>query len=127
MTVAPSECRSGHPIVSWAPSPAATVELVTAVLRRPDLWATALGALRRLAAPGWWRSPPRLPLPDRRLWAFRMVTAYGSPDADPDASDLISYLEWCRSTGGHRRRRRRPGPTGSPLVALGHRDATHSG
>jgi hypothetical protein len=29
-----------------------------------------------------------------------MVTAYGSPDAEPEASDLISYLEWCRSTVG---------------------------
>ncbi len=41
-------------------------ELVRAVvLQRPDLWWTALGAVRRLAAPGWWRSPPRLPLPDQ--------------------------------------------------------------
>jgi hypothetical protein len=75
-------------------------ELVRAVVWRPDLWWTALGVVRRLAAPGWWESSPPLPLPDQRLWEFRMVTAYGSPDAEPEPSDLISYLEWCRSTVG---------------------------
>ena len=119
--------RSGPAVGSVTPSPAASVELVGAVLWRPDLWWAALGALRRLAAPGWWRSPPHLPLPDGRLWGFRMVTAYGSPDADPDASDVISYLEWCRSTAGHRRWGRRSGPTGPPRMAPGHREATHSG
>jgi len=104
-----------HGIVPWAN----TRELVQAVLRRPDLWWAALGALRRLAPPGWWRSPPHLPLPDRRLWGFRMVTAYGDPDADPEPPDMISYLEWCRSTGGHRGRGHRAAP--------GHLDTTHSG
>jgi hypothetical protein len=73
--------------------------IVRAVLARPDLWWAALGALRRLAAPGWWRTTPYLPLPDDRLWAFRMVTAYGRPDAVPQAVDVISYLTWWRSTG----------------------------
>ena len=114
MTVTPDR-RPAHGMVPWTNTPG----LVEAVLRRPDLWWAALGAVRRLAAPGWWRSPPRLPLPDRRLWRFRMVTAYGSPDADPEAADLISYLEWCRSTGGHRRSLHRAAP--------GHLDATHSG
>jgi hypothetical protein len=68
------------------------------VARRPDLWWTALGVLRRLAAPGWWRSRPFLPLPDGALWRFRMVTAYGRPDAVPARPDVLSYLEWCRST-----------------------------
>ncbi len=27
-----------------------------------------------------------------------MVTAYGRPDAEPRAEDVVSYLEWCRST-----------------------------
>jgi hypothetical protein len=80
-----------------------------AVLARPDLWWTALGELRRMAPRLWWRSAPHLPLPDRRLWAFRMVTAFGRPDAAPDKADVISFLEWCRATsatasrpGGHR-------------------------
>ena len=82
---------------------------LVAVVRRPDLWWTALGELRRMAPRLWWRTPPHLPLPDRRLWEFRMVTAYGRPDAVPDRADVISFLEWCRATadsaaphpGGH--------------------------
>jgi hypothetical protein len=83
--------------------------LVLAILVRPDLWLTALGELRRMAPRLWWRSTPHLPLPDRRLWEFRMVTAYGRPDAAPEKADVISFLEWCRATsatasrpGGHR-------------------------
>jgi hypothetical protein len=89
-----------------SPTPSAVItrttgqDLVRAVAWRPDLWWTALGVVRRLAPPGWWASSPRLPLPDQRLWEFRMVTAYGSPDAEPEPGDFISYLEWCRSTVG---------------------------
>lgn len=72
--------------------------MVGTVARRPDLWLTAFGVMYRLAAPGWWRTRPHLPLPDPRLWAFRMVTAYGRAEADPVPVDVISYLEWCRST-----------------------------
>ena len=98
-----------------APAPAARYSgrdlaaLAGAVVRRPDLWWTALGELRRMAPRLWWRTPPHLPLPDRRLWEFRMVTAYGRPDAVPDRHDVVTFLEWCRSTavaggprpGGH--------------------------
>lgn len=94
MSRPPTGDRSGSalPAVVWA------------VARRPDLWWSAFGVVRRLAPPGWWRASPRLPLPDRRLWEFRMVTAYGSPDAAPRAPDVISYLEWCRTTGRSDRR-----------------------
>lgn len=77
--------------------------ILSAVLARPDLWWTALLALQRMAAPGWWRRPPYLPWPDGRLWGFRMVTAYGDPTAPPDAEDVITFLEWCRETAPHRR------------------------
>jgi len=80
------------------PSREATRRIVRAVVVRPDLWWSAFGAWARMATPGWWRERPYLPLPDRRLWGFRMVTAYGRGDADPDPVDVISYLEWCRST-----------------------------
>ena len=80
------------------PTRTALGSVAAAVLRRPGLWPTALGALVRLAPPGWWRRSPHLPVPDARLWAFRMVTAYGRPDADPRAEDVVSYLEWCRDT-----------------------------
>jgi hypothetical protein len=70
--------------------------VVLAVGRRPWLWWPALAAVWRMAAPGWWRRRPYLPLPDERLWAFRMVTAYGRADAEPEPADVVSYLEWCR-------------------------------
>ncbi len=90
----------------------ATIGIIRAVLFRPGLWRAALGALRRLAVPGWWRTRPYLPVPDPRLWEFRMVTAYGTADAVPKAADVISYLEWCRATGPVHRVN--AGPSGSP-------------
>jgi hypothetical protein len=102
------------------------VTVVTAVLVRPKLWLPALGAVRRLAAPGWWRRRPFLPLPDGRLWGFRMVTAYGRSDAAPDADDVVSYLEWCRTTGGsipaldRSRRTPDPGHEGNRPSRAGH-------
>jgi hypothetical protein len=90
------------------PPPGDFAAVAWAVAGRPDLWWTALGALRRLAAPGWWRSRPRLPLPDGPLWRFRMVTAYGRPDAVPERSDVLSYLEWCRATAPTRSHGARP-------------------
>lgn len=86
--------RSASMPLSWA----TTGVVVRAVLVRPGLWASALGALRRMAAPRWWRHRPFLPLPDPAWWAFRMVTAYGRPDVEPEARDVVSYLEWCRAT-----------------------------
>jgi len=71
---------------------------VSALLRRPDLWATAVRQLVRLAVPGWWRRAPFLPLPDPDYLRFRLVTAYGgSGEAEPTPSDLVTYLHWCRS------------------------------
>jgi len=89
-----------------APSPATVMTVLSAVLVRPSLWLTAVGAVFRLAAPGWWRRRPFLPLPGNRLWRFRMVTAYGHADADPEVTDVVSYLEWCRSAGGSHRAHR---------------------
>jgi hypothetical protein len=40
-----------------------------------------------------------------------MVTSYGRPDAEPQAGDVISYLEWCRSTMRWEFRELRPGAT----------------
>ena len=106
------------------PPPRAFGAVARAVACRPDLWWTALSVLRRLAAPGWWRSGPFLPLPDGPLWRFRMVTAYGRPDAVPERADVVSYLEWCRSTAPARRLR--PGPVG-PAGAGDRRDPSRSG
>lgn len=70
-----------------------------ALLGRPDLWVAALMAAWRLAPSAWWRHAPFLPLPDADLWAFRMVTAYGAPDARPRPADVVSFVEWSRATG----------------------------
>ncbi len=40
-----------------------------------------------------------------------MVTSYGGTDAEPEAGDVVSYLEWCRSTVRRERPRFRPGAT----------------
>ena len=77
-----------------------------AVIRRPDLWWTALGVVRRFAVPGWWRRRPWTPRPAEDLWRFRMVTAYGDPTARPSPSDAVDYLEWCRDEAPTRRSRR---------------------
>lgn len=69
---------------------------VLAVCVRPRLWWVALRQLARTVRPGWWRRPPFLPLPDRAYLHYRSETAYGSRGA-PTPSELVTYLEWCRS------------------------------
>lgn len=70
-----------------------------AVLVRPRLWATAVVQVFRLAAPGWWRRRPFLPLPDPAYLAFRLQTMYGGDGRRQpvDAADVVAYLDWCRS------------------------------
>jgi hypothetical protein len=67
-----------------------------AVLRRPSLWGVALAQVLRLAAPGWWRRSPFLPLPDPAYLEFRLETQYGSGH-EPEPDDVITYLHWCRT------------------------------
>ena len=64
--------------------------------RRPGLWRVAVAQALRLAAPGWWRRWPPLPLPDPAYLRFRLQTAYGDPDRGPGPEDVVAYLEWCR-------------------------------
>ena len=67
-----------------------------AVAVRPTLWWTAVRQVFVLAVPGWWRRWPPLPLPDPAYLRFRLVTAYGDPDRDPEPADVVTYLRWCR-------------------------------
>ncbi len=76
-------------------SPAFWLSVIALLLRRPALWLTALRQLGRLSAAGWWRRPPFLPLPDPGYLRFRLETQYGS-DRSPVATDVITYLDWCR-------------------------------
>jgi hypothetical protein len=68
-----------------------------AVARHPSLWPTAVGQLRRMTPPRWWRRPPFLPVPDRAYLEFRLHTMYGDERAAPDADDVVAYLRWCRA------------------------------
>jgi hypothetical protein len=79
-----------------APRPALGRGAVTAVLRHPGLWPTALRQVLVLAPRGWWRRRPFLPLPDAGYLRFRMVTAYGLEDRVPEPDDVVTYLRWCR-------------------------------
>ena len=67
-----------------------------ALAARPELWTTAYRQVRRLAAPGWWRRPPFLPLPSPEYLRFRMATQYGDAGHRPEPADVINYLAWCR-------------------------------
>ena len=53
-----------------------------------------------LAAPGWWRQWPPLPVPDGDYLRFRLVTMYGDGDHLPDPGDVVAYLKWCKSVRG---------------------------
>jgi hypothetical protein len=73
------------------------VAAVGAVARHPSLWPTAARQALVLAAPGWWRRRPFLPLPTPEYMRFRLQTAYGGEgDGAPEPSDLVTYLHWCR-------------------------------
>lgn len=74
------------------------VAAVGAVARHPSLWPTAARLAAALAAPGWWRRRPFLPLPAPDYLRFRLQTAYGGAgDRAPEPADLVSYLRWCRA------------------------------
>jgi hypothetical protein len=71
-----------------------------AVARRPSLWLTGARQALVLAAPGWWRRSPFLPLPSPEYLRFRLQTAYGGTgDRPPEPDDIVTYLRWCRSLG----------------------------
>ena len=81
---------------SPARSAAWLVGAAGAVLAHPTLWGVAVGQVVRLARPGWWRRPPFLPAPDPAYLRFRVQTAYGDPDREPEPADVVAYLRWCR-------------------------------
>ena len=70
--------------------------LATALLKRPDLWPTALTVGWRHVPDRWWAESPRLPMPDADWLDFRLETAFAHRDGRPDAHQFIEYLEWSR-------------------------------
>lgn len=79
-----------------------------AVARHPSLWAIGMRQALVLAAPGWWRRRPFLPLPAPDYLRFRLQTAYGGEgNTDPDPDDLVTYLRWCREQRSSQKWRRK--------------------
>ncbi|MFM8267321.1 MAG: hypothetical protein ACKOA2_04815 [Ilumatobacteraceae bacterium] len=74
--------------------------VVVGVVRRPDLWATAMRVWRRTTPRGWWRHRPFLPVPSASYLRFRLLTQYGSGDRSPATADVLDYLAWCRRHDG---------------------------
>lgn len=74
-----------------------TLAALRALLARPGLWPAALRQARALVPGRWWTRRPFLPLPSRAWLRFRMVTAYGEPDAPIDVEDLLTWLAWTDS------------------------------
>ncbi len=72
------------------------MRLFVAVLARPRLWSVALRQARRLAAPGWWRRAPFLPVPTAEYIAMRATIQYGDPKHSLEPQDLLKYLAWCK-------------------------------
>ena len=64
------------------------------VLARPgDGWTLARAGWR-LRRRGWWRTPPFLPQPDERYWAFRAATVGASEKAPLTVDDVVAAARW---------------------------------
>lgn len=70
------------------------VALALRSLRRPSLGVDLLRVAWRFRRRGWYRRIPFLPLPPREYLRWRMLTAYGDPDAVPPADDVERYARW---------------------------------
>ena len=80
---------------SKLPAQLISVELVLAILRRPDLWPAALRSAQDHAPKNWWRRRPFVPLPDPAWISFRLETAYGRDQDQPvGAKEFVTWLEW---------------------------------
>lgn len=75
--------------------------MTSEVLRRPRLWPAAIGSMRRMAAPGWWRHWPPVPLPAPEYLRFRTLTNTGVEGA-PSSADVLAFLKWSGSFRGAR-------------------------
>ena len=58
----------------------------------PSLWPV----MWKLVPPHWWRRWPPLPLPPPGYMRFRLETMYGGAAGGLEATDLVTYLKWCR-------------------------------
>lgn len=68
--------------------------LIFRALRDPTLGAALLRVGWRFRRRDWYRRVPFLPLPDRKYLRWRLLTAYGDPEAVPPAADVARYARW---------------------------------
>jgi hypothetical protein len=68
--------------------------LVGLVFRRPRTLPRLLRAAWVFRSRGWYSRFPFLPLPSRAYLRWRMETAYGDPDHEPTADEVLRYLRW---------------------------------
>lgn len=68
--------------------------LVVHMLRRPKVVPLVIRAGWPLRARHWWRRPPFLPLPGKRYWVFRIVTATGSPEGLASTREVVDAAIW---------------------------------
>ena len=73
------------------------LDVVIAIVVRPWLWATAIGAMFALAPERLRTQKLYLPIPDADVIKWRKATAYGSSSAAMTPHDVVSYLEWRRT------------------------------
>ena len=99
MAPVPGAAARPLPVLRTVP-PAVIAALLAKLVRRPRLWPVAARQFRGLAAAGWWRRRPFLPLPPADYARFRFQTMYGGPGAVPAddpvaaADDVLRWLEW---------------------------------
>lgn len=74
------------------------IRTLAAVVIRPWLWVTAIGAVFAFAPRRWWTEPPFLPIPDRDVLEWRVTTAYGRSDMTLAPGDVLSYLRWRKTS-----------------------------
>lgn len=71
--------------------------IFVALLKRPDLWMTAIRSAFRLIPDRWWRYGP---LPRKDYLDYRGNAVYGMSLTCVPPIDFIRYLEWCRAFPG---------------------------
>jgi hypothetical protein len=68
--------------------------LALRAVRDPALAAALLRVAWRFRRRRWFQRAPFLPLPDKKYLRWRMLTAYGDPDAVPSPDDVARYARW---------------------------------
>ena len=91
--------RSGYPalqlLLVWGITIAIMAgRLVLTLLRHPSVWWEGLRTAREIRCKEWLSS--LLFVPEQEYLQWRVMTAYGQPDADPDPDDVLRYLRWRR-------------------------------